>query len=290
VINYSPRERYVLTNVNGGELLLPYIEASGQEADFEALLSFQGDDSSSISGDSSADFRFKVKSSGPRQFFEITVLVIEPVEAGEAFLEAWMFEGLQIVSDDTVCYGRGGEFPNWIDLGEFCTTSSPGKQIVPLRVGPPGSQTVPLQAGPSQDTWLAEMLFEQASGEFDPRDIEQIEETTGVSPLIDFKEAEPEGSLVFVHEGTVLIEEIIVTIDQTLKIEFRVDSESGLVTQASRWTESSSSFDYPLVFESTGFIGIEIAYGEQDIQIPQLGDASIETDPDRIAAFRELFY
>ena len=66
-------------------------------------------------------------------------------------------------------------------------------------------------------------------------------------------------------------------------MEFEVNASTGMVIRTLRQRKSSSNA------ATTETISLEIDYSPQDIQSPSPGDPSMETDPDKIAAFLELF-
>ncbi len=186
------------------------------------------------------------------------------------------FSSLEMIGDDNLMYGRGGEFDRWIDI---TSVLDPGAGV--------STGIVPLQAM-IEDSELAILLFEQASGDFDPRDIETIEEQAGRSPLLKFEEVPslPDRIVLEHHDELVQVEEIA-TVTQSTRIAFRIDPETEFIIQTMKATHASISGQFELEAETSEEYQIE--YGPQEFELPDPGDPSIETDPDKIAAFLELF-
>lgn len=276
-----------MTNADGGELLLPYIESSGMQPDYVLLLSTEQLIDSSFSfnveetvfGTSQV---MEIRTNGDLQHvtaisFTISGATDELTDRDAKLLE--LLNGMEIIGNENLAYGRGAEFDKWIDM---TSVINGGDGI--------SSGIVPLQAF-VEDSELAQLLFTQASGDFDPRDVEDIEESAGVSPLIEFQQIPSlPDRIVYVHDLSYGqdLEFGDGEVEQSTRIVFRIDPDTGLVTQANKHSETMITGS---VFDTATSSNEEVSleYGPQLIELPQPGDPSIETDADKIAAFLELF-
>ena len=270
-----------MTNVDGGAVLLPYIEASGAQSDYAMTMEATLESITDGFGEGRHLFiRFaaELRNSGDIQHVQFLDFDLGPDgDLSEADMaQLVVFKSLEMVGSTSRMYGRGEGFEKWIDITSVVGGGLPGN-----------SGIIPLQAF-IEDSELAIMLFEQASGEFDPRDAELIGEETGVSPLLNFVlvPSLPD-RLIYEHESDWEQESGLFDIRQTQRIAFRIDPESGFV--AHTFNSSQAKFSGFVEGETSSLEQYKIEYNPQDIFVPQPGDPSIETDPDKIAAFLELF-
>ena len=189
--------------------------------------------------------------------------------------------GLQLVEGGATIYARDQNHPLWIDV-----TSIFGE------VGASPSGMIPLQAMLPEDSDLANQLFDIASGDFDPRDVNEIMiRAGGISPMMNFQpDGSISGQISFVHSLAYTIYETVGPVDTTDERQLIVDEETGLIVSAERATVVAFTPSGSGVSEKTHIEQrIAIAYGPQQIPFPEPGDPSIETDPEVIDEFLEMF-
>lgn len=269
-----------MTNVDNGAVLLPFIERSGAETDYaismEALLESSvnalsfGEDVAVL-----LSFKAELRNSGDLQhmiFSNFDLGSDEDLSEVE-MAQLAVFQSLEMVGTRQKIYGRGEGFEKWIDITSVVDTGAP--------------VITPLQAF-IEDSELAMLLFEQATGEFDPRDVESIEADTGVSPLLDFQQVPSlPDRVVYEHRSNLEQDLGLLSVNQNSRIAFRIDPETERIVHT--FNSSQNLVSGFVEGETSSLEQYTIEYEPQDIFMPQPGDPSIETDPDKIAAFLELF-
>ncbi len=276
------REFYILTNVDGGPLLLPYLDATAALTEYSFVSTFRRvgkyDDDTTMSIESTL-----MRTDGVHFYTEILeheypddVINLDP-----AYSEV---VGLQIVGGRSGAYGRLSSQDRWVDVSDALSADPSLPDISEL---------------PADERPVGASLFQAASsivlasfGVYDPEDIQSIVETAEFSPLFDFKlESTENGQAVIAHRldfsESEEFEGVTWSSTLTYDVVFTVDTESGLILHAihSKVEESSGGVER----SDTFVLEYDVDPSPPVIDFPQPGDPSIETDPDKIAAFLELF-
>ncbi len=242
--------------------------------------------SGSFDGDEFATTQRSLAQTNGRLFFTEILEVTytdNPDDLSQIVGDPLQSEGTQVVSDGIVVYARPGASEKWID--------------VTSKLLEDGSFEEALNS-PDQHP-LGTALFSIASSTlfatFGIADEESIAEAEANSPVplrLDFKQESADDETIVIANRVSFSDEQEFGGQATINgfthdVVFTIDAELGLIVHAI--SEQNTKTDGPFgISEEVFLFEHEIDYSPQQIEFPQPGDPSIETDPDKIAAFLEL--
>lgn len=277
------REFLIRTNVDRGELLLPYLDRSVQQDEYALTFTFQRSFEFPENPDQD---HVEMQRSVIRTDGNITLAeLLEYEDADDQGSSGFSTgkPGSQIIMDGYRSYGRFGATEKWVDITELTACAGYSGGI---------GQT-------SEESPIEQALFDAGSsrilatfGIFDEESISEYAEGADMSPLMDFEvESSNSDQIVIAHRVHLSFEEEIAGLvegSQTNQdVVFTIDAGSGLVAHVLDSQVQESTGSYASV--DTFILEYEIDYSLQDLVFPEPGDLSVETDPEKIAAFIELF-
>jgi hypothetical protein len=276
----TSREFYILTNVDGGPLLLPYLDASARQTEYALITTFHRTFFYPDEEIATTE-RTLIRTDG-EIFYSELLESTSPDDTTVLGPSAFSTVGFQLIANGESVYARVSGADKWVDVssladeqGLFATTNEMGESA------------------------LGAALFSAASnlilatfGVFDEESIQEIVESSEYSPLLDFKlESSDSEKIVIAHRFSLSAEEEIdgevSGVHGMHDVVFTIDADSGLIVHAI----------YNQTQENTGpdpssdvyIIEHEVDYNPQSFDFPQPGDPSIETDPDKIGAVMGMF-
>lgn len=272
--NISFRELFIWSNLDGGALLLPYIDASASQKAFSLIST-----STLIGSHSCDDYRqstatlFRVSD----EIHYTELIEFEDPELIALFgVEVFNTVGFQTISNGVWFYARLSEEDKWVDMSSLQQDSENA------------------DASTREESFLGTTLFAEASNPFFENYSELTESQKALladsepySPFLSFREvSSEEGSLVIAHNRDVVVGEGDNAVRQFHKVEFTINAEDELINRVINYLSAESVRPHPCG-NSSSSRELEIDYAQQPLVIPAEGE--IETDPETIAAFLELF-
>lgn len=283
----TPREFFELTNLDGGKLLGPIIEASSAVTGYSLTVTREDVFDISDDGPVQLNQETSIYARADSMLVRINRLSFDLGDQTDDFIESGpspeVLEGLEILFDGTRVLSRNSNFELWIDMTDSTNFTNDFRVTVPV-----------FENDGTVGQALSGLLYEQASALLDPREIIEIAEELEGSPWISFNDAGSSGTEnVYTHVSEFEFLFADVRIRTEIEIEFIVDHQSGRIVRIRRHESGSqtgiSEFRGPFELSSSTTSEVEIDYSTPDIKFPQPGDPSIETDLIKIAAFLELF-